>query len=274
MKLFKTLGLGLIISGMFLVSCSQSDNSLSTTADDSTIMSIIGISDFSNTEDIEEATSEIELGKTNSIGDRCFTITINDNGTDEFWPRSWSVDYGTENCEGYKGISRRGVVNVSLTDFWKIEGSLRTITYQDFYVNDVKLEGSKTIENTGFNDDGNMTWVRKMTDGKLSYTDGTTTTWNNVRYSELIEGGDTRFFKDDIYLVTGGSNGVRDGVNFSVEITSPLKFIFGCRFPVSGEVTIKIDGVEDTVINYGDGECDKLATKTTGSDVTEIVLSK
>ncbi len=272
MRLFKTLGLGLITMGMFLVSCSQSDNSLAT-AEDSTIMSIIGISDFSNTEDVEEATSEVDLGKTNSVGDKCFTVTINDNGTDEFWPRSWMVDYGTDNCENFKGKTRRGIVNVSLTDYWKVEGSLRTITYDDFYFNDVKLEGSKTIENTGLNDLGNMTWAKKMTEGKLTYTDGTSTTWNNERYSELIEGGDTRFFKDNVYAVTGGGNGVKDGVTFSVEITSPLKYIFGCRFPVSGELTIKIDGAEDTAINYGNGECDKLANKTVGGEVTEIVLS-
>lgn len=273
MRLFKNLGLGLISMGMLLVSCSQSDDSLST-ADDSSIMSIIGITDFSSTVDVEEATSDQELGKTSTVGDRCFAVTINDNGTDEFWPRSWMVDYGTENCEGHNGKMIRGVVNVSLTDFWKVDGSLRTITYQDFYVDDIQLEGVKTIENTGLNDLGNMTWARKMTDGKLTYTDGTSTTWNNERYSELIEGGDTRLFKDDVYAVTGGGNGVKEGVIFSVEITSPLKYISGCRFPVSGEMIVKIEGSEDTVINYGDGECDKLATKTVGDEVTEIVLSK
>ena len=262
--------MGFVATALLLTSCEQSTDKLSET-DDVVIKSIINISDFSNTDDVEEATSTGSFEKTETT-DRCFTVTILDNGTDTFWPRSWTLDYGTENCEGINGVTRRGKVHVSISDFWRNEGSLRTITYEDFYVNDVQLAGTKTIENTGLNDAGNMTWTRKMADGKLSFVDGTTSTWNSERFSEQVEGGDTRIFRDNVFLVTGGGSGNIKGIDYSVTITSPLRYQFGCRFPVSGELSIEVSGAETTVINFGDGECDTTATKTVGEVVTDIVL--
>jgi len=51
-----------------------------------------------------------------------------------------------------------------------------------------------------------------------------------------------------------------------------LCYRFGCRFPVSGELTIDVSGAESTIINFGDGECDSSATKAVKDIVTEIVL--
>ncbi|OQX97328.1 MAG: hypothetical protein B6I20_12860 [Bacteroidetes bacterium 4572_117] len=274
MKTIKLVVAGLIIGGLFLASCEQTETDIIKTNDE-TVQSILSITDLYNTEDAEEATSDNSTKTEVELLNACFTRTINENEDGAFWPRSWTLDFGTENCESFNGVLRRGVINVILTDHWRNEGSLRTITYQGFYVNDVQLEGIKTIENTGLNDAENMTWARKMTDGKLSYEDGTAATWQCERFSELVEGGDTWLFADDIYMVTGGGNGVnQENLAFTTEITIPLEYIFGCRFPVSGELTINIEGSETIVIDYGNGECDNLASQTIGDEVTEIELGK
>jgi len=31
----------------------------------------------------------------------CLTVTIHENETGEFWPRSWTLNYGDENCETF-----------------------------------------------------------------------------------------------------------------------------------------------------------------------------
>ena len=274
MKTVKLLVVALITSGLFLSSCEQTDNELTKASDDA-IQSILGIADLYNTDDAEEATSDDGTKSVVENPDACFNLIIHENEDGEFWPRSWTLDFGGENCENFNGVMRRGMIHVSLTDCWRNEGSLRTISYEDFYVNDVQLEGVKTIENTGLNEAENMTWVRKMTDGKLTYEDGTNTTWNCERFSELVEGGDTWLFRDDIYMVTGGGNGInQEGLTFSVEITVPLAYVFACRFPVSGELTIIIEGSEAVIIDFGDGECDKIATQTIGDEVTEIELGR
>lgn len=272
MKTIKLLVIGLMASGLFLSSCEQTDNELVKSSDDA-IQSILGITDLYNTDDAEEATSDDGTKSEVNNPDACFDLIIHENEDGAFWPRSWTLDFGGENCESINGLLRRGMIHVNLTDHWRIEGSLRTITYENFYVNDVHLEGVKTIENTGLNESGNMTWVRKMTDGKLTYVDGTFATWNCERFSELVIGGDTPLFSDNIYLVSGGGNGVnQEGLAFSVDITVPLEYVFGCRFPVSGELTINIEGSEAVIINYGDGECDNIATQTIGKEITEIEL--
>jgi len=223
MKAIKLVVAGLIIGSLFLASCEQTENSV-IKADDDAIKSILSITDLYNTENAEEATSDDGTKTDMEILVACFTRTVNENADGAFWPRSWTLDFGTENCESFNGVLRRGIINVILTDHWRNEGSLRTISYEDFYVNDVHLEGVKTIENTGLNDAENMTWTRKMTDGKLSYEDGTTTTWQCERFSELVEGGDTWLFADDTYMVTGGGNGVnQEGLACTTEILKVLK---------------------------------------------------
>jgi hypothetical protein len=271
MKTFKLFLAAVVMGGLFLSSCEQTDEQL-TKADSDAVQAILGITDLYNTDDAEEATSTNGT-KSELENPGCFELIVNENEDGVFWPRSWTLDFGTDGCESFNGVYRQGMIHVTITDNWRNEGSLRTITFEDFYVDTVHLEGVKTIENTGLNDAGNMTWVRKMTDGKLTYQDGTTNTWNCEHYSELVEGGDTWLFRDDIYMVTGGGSGVnQEGLAFTVEITVPLEYVFGCRFPVSGELSIMIDGSEPVIINYGDGECDNLATQTIGEETSELEL--
>ncbi len=267
MKTFRILLALTIIGAIFFSSCEQTDTQL-TKANDQSIQSILSLTDLSNTDDVEEATSTDGTKSLNEYPG-CFELIVNDDST--VW-RSWTIDFG-DGCESFNGILHQGKIHVTLTDRWFNEGSLRTVSFEDFYVDSIHLEGVKTIENTGLNEAGNMTWTRKMTDGKLTYPDGSTVSWNCERFSERVEGGDTFIFSDDVYLVTGGSTGVnQDGLAFTTEITVPLKYVFGCRFPVSGELTINIEGSETVVINYGDGECDNLATQTTGDETIEIEL--
>jgi hypothetical protein len=98
-----------------------------------------------------------------------------------------------------------------------------------------------------------------------------TITWNCEKHSELIEGGDTFVFADDVWSVTGSGSGVNlDGNVSTMEITSPLIYHNGCFYPVSGAVEIVTDRQDTKVIDYGNGECDNIITLTEG-DVTETI---
>ena len=221
-------------------------------------------------ETVEEVTSSDDGLKSATLAD-CLTVTIHENESGDYWPRSWTFDWGTENCECFSGTMKRGMVHVTISDWWKNQGSLREITFENFYVNDNKMEGFKTIFNTGLNDAGNLTFEKKVTDAKLIYPDETSMTWNCTKYSEQIEGAETILFADDVWSVTGSGSGVNlDGNAYTLEITSPLIYNNGCFYPVSGEVEITTEGEALKTINYGDGECDNIATVTVG-DNTEII---
>ena len=219
----------------------------------------------------EEVTSGEDDGLKSAELFNCLTVTVHENETGEFWPRSWTLDYGTENCECYFGNMRRGNIHVSLSDWWRNEGSLREITFDDYYFNDNKIEGTKTILNTGKNESGHLTFTKKVMDAKIIYPDETEMSWESEKFSELIEGNETFRFADDVWAVTGGGSGVNlDGKNFTATITSPLIYKNRCFHPVSGILEIAADGEDLKIIDYGNGECDNEATVTV-DDQTEIV---
>ncbi len=228
------------------------------------------INSFSLTTVEELSTGDEDGLKSATISD-CLTVTVHENEDGEFWPRNWTFDYGTENCESVFGNEKRGMIHVSLSDWWKNEGSFREITFEDFYINDNKMEGVKTILNIGLNENGNLSFTKKVTDAKLTYADGTSMTWACEKLSEQVEGAETILFADNVWSVTGTGSGVDlDGNNYTMQITSALIYKNGCFYPVSGIVEISTEGQELKVINYGDGECDNIITVTVG-DVTETV---
>jgi hypothetical protein len=221
----------------------------------------------------EEVTSGDDNGLKSAELFDCLNVTIHENESGEFWPRSWTLDYGAENCECFFGNMRRGEIHVTLSDWWRREGSLREITFDNYYFNDNKIEGTKTILNTGENENGHLTFTKKVMDAKVIYPDETEMSWESEKYSELVEGNETFLFADDVWAVTGGGSGVNlDGKNFTATITTPLIYKNRCFHPVSGVLEIAVDGEELKIIDYGDGECDFEATVTVGDQSETIEL--
>lgn len=271
MKKLRQLGLLIaVFVGLGLLnSCSKEDVSdnlmVKTSAKD-----YVHIIDAFSLSAEEEVTSNDEGLKSATLVD-CLTVTIHENEDGEFWPRSWTLDYGTENCESFLGNKKRGMIHVSLSDWWKNEGSLKEITFEDFYLNDNKMEGVKTNLNTGVNENGNLTFTKTVSNAKLTYPDESAMTWSCEKFSEQIEGGETLLFADDVWSVTGGGSGVNlDNKAYTMKITSALIYNNGCFYPVSGVVEITTEGEELEIIDYGTGECDNKATVTVG-DVSEVI---
>ena len=153
------------------------------------------------------------------------------------------------------------------------EGSERTVTFMDFYVNDFKIEGTKTIINQGRNDDEQLYFSITLVGGKVS-NDSLSVSKDFSRTRTWISGEDTpRFHGDDEYLIEGFASGVnRKGISYTRTITSPLRTAVVCRWIKSGTVQILADGTAGILIDYGDGSCDNKATVTIGSETREIEL--
>lgn len=270
-KIKNILIIGIIGFGMFtLSSCDKNDNPIAEESDLTTISDYLLASSIFTLPDVEGVTMDEENLKSTSFSE-CLNITITENENGEFWPLNKTLDFGTENCEDFMGNQRRGIIHISISDWWRNSGSVRQITFEDYYFNDNKLEGTKTITNTGLNENENLTFTKLVEDASITYTDGTSISWNCLRNSELIEGGGTFIFADDVWSVTGSGNGINvDAHAFNVNITSPLIYKNGCFFPVSGIVEIVTEGGNTEIINYGDGECDAQATLTIGG-ITETI---
>jgi len=178
-------------------------------------------------------------------------------------PKSVTVDYGTSNCTCNDGKTRRGKIITTFTGQYIAPGTIITHTPIDYYVNDVKYEGTKTVQNMGTNANGQpyfnvqIDGVATMeTNEVVDYTSTRVRTWTNG-FNTLLN----RF--DDEYDITGTSEALfSSGYGYTGNTTSPIHIKVGCGFPVSGTLDITPTGKPVRQINYGDGTCDYSFTVT------------
>lgn len=276
MKYLKVIFINLlaIVAVVGFYSCNKTDDSVSVPETSKTTITDYAniVTSFASDFDNELISGEESVLKSATLTS-CFTVTVDKNANGEFYPRVWTVDYPGGTCTLFSGNTKMGKIHVSLSDFWKNERSLKTVTFKDYYYNGIKMEGVKTILNTGLNEKGNLTFAKTISDASMTYLDGSSIGWECKKQSELISGGSTFVFADDVWSVTGTGTGVNlDGKNYTLTITTPLIYKNGCFYPVSGIVTIDTVGVDLQTIDYGSGECDNLATLTSGGVTTEIEL--
>jgi len=218
-----------------------------------------------------------QMGKSGSsksmevLADSCPTVTVTHPETG-IWPKVVTVDFG-EGCAGLYDNSRSGKIIIVVTGPRLEVGSKRTITFENYYFNGIKVEGTKVVENTGYNDSQNLVCSVSLTGGKLTLPDGRFIERSFEHQREWIAGLLTRNIWDDECLVTGTASGTTlEGVAYTNTITTALDWKRACFFIVSGVVKIQREGKEDVEINYGTGDCDAKAVVTRGGESKEILL--
>lgn len=202
--------------------------------------------------------------------DDCPIVTITPN--DGSYPRTITIDYGTEGCEGLNGRIRKGVIEVTLSDTMINAGAVRTVTFVGFSVDDVQIAGSKSLTHNGLNAEGQRTFTREVSDMSLTFPNGEVIEWEAVQQLTLVEGTGTPQRIDDVMQIEGGSSGVnRNGNPFTSQITTPLIKPFTCPWVVSGVREVTVND-HTWSLNYGDGDCNKFAEMTRPNGTTKIVV--
>lgn len=188
------------------------------------------------------------------------------------YPIVITIDYGT-GIETKRGKVISGVVTIEISGPKGVDGTTRTITYNDCMVDTVGIDG---IAVETFN--GDNTTIRKITetsDVDFSLPDGTVITRVGTTVREWLEGLATPLVRDDDRIqVTGTINvAVSTGDTYSRVIVEPLIRLGDCHYPVQGIVQFNKNELEIAVLDYGDGECDNKAILTTDGAEVEIVLN-
>lgn len=186
-------------------------------------------------------------------------ITIDTTGT----LKTVTVDYGSTNCDCNDGKTRRGKIVTTYTGFYHAQGTIITHTPVDYYVNDIKIDGTKTVENMGTNASG-QPYFNVQINGVATLTSGETMTYTSTRVRTWTDGFTTLFNRfDDEYDITGTAEGVfSSGGGYTANITSAVHIKVGCGFPVSGTVEITPQSNPVRVLDYGSGTCDATFTVT------------
>ncbi|MCC6690909.1 MAG: hypothetical protein IT235_05195 [Bacteroidia bacterium] len=195
------------------------------------------------------------------------------------------VDFGTfPGCYGPDGRQRAGQVIVYYSGKYKTPGSSHTITFNNYYVDKNKVEGTKTVTNNGLNSNGNMSWSINV-NGKITLdasNGGGTITWTSSRTRELIAGWNaadsTITWLSSKWSITGSANGTTaKGGSFSAKITSALVRDLTCagagrQIFTKGAVDITPNSKPTRSIDFGNGDCDNVAVVTINGKQYKVTL--
>lgn len=154
----------------------------------------------------------------------CYSVTVNSNDTVTF-PKIVTIDFGEGCTYVYNGdtITRSGKVIITLTNRWFVLGAQHIITFDNFYFNGVKIEGTRTITNNGINDKNRFESSVALENGRITFDADTyiTRTSNHVReWSWHLNP-----MNDTIY-VSGSASGTNIlGENYQRHILEPLVYV-------------------------------------------------
>jgi hypothetical protein len=217
------------------------------------------------------------LGATNLCGSpafpnwigTCATVTI----TGTFPSKNIKIDFGT-GCTGPNGRVRKGIINIVLTDSMYKPGSVATITFDNYFVNGYKREG--TIVRTNTTQVGSFTRShnRTVTNGKITAPDGRTWTHScNINITQIAGLLTPCDWTDDAYSIEGTRTATNaQGKTRTATTQTALQKKVSCSNIDQG--ILKIQGPNHfALIDFGNGTCDNLATiSVDGRPARTIIL--
>lgn len=175
---------------------------------------------------------------------------------------TWSVtiDFGTAGCTLPNGNVLKGKIILSFTNDFEAMTKVISYTFENFYHNEISLNGNKTLTHIKSNVNGNPESRFEM-DMTLTLEDGAVYTRTGLRVREWTAGHDTPTKDDDIHSITGNWSTTTPNGTRTATITVPLKKLGNCHYIVEGTV-IFTRNESEAVLDYGNGECDNEATLT------------
>ncbi|WP_343617464.1 hypothetical protein [Flavobacterium sp.] len=191
-----------------------------------------------------------------------------------------TVDFGVDGCTLDNGNTVKGKMVISFSNDFSASTQTISYTFEGFYHNGKKLQGSKsivrTVKSTDLQAEAHPVLTAEI-DLTITFDDGKVYSRKGSLVKEMTAGYNTWFnWEDNVFVVTGsGTTTFPNGDTFSAEITTPLEFKASCRksFAVKGVISITKNGASAT-INYGNGDCDTLAAVTKDGVTEEIDLKK
>lgn len=189
-------------------------------------------------------------------------------------PHTITIDFGPVNCLCHDGRYRRGMIIITYTGHYRDAGSVHTIGFDNYFVSDYQVLGTKTVTNEGPNANG-YTWFSVLVNGSIVAPSGEAMTRVSSRQRVWVNGEATPQWNDDTYLISGTASGTTfSGNTFTAQITSPLVKSLDCRWIKNGIIEFTPAGKPTRIVNFGyvNGNCDRYAELTVGTHTKIIEL--
>jgi len=260
-----------IVSGAIIassVSCRKDQENLSEIAEkEATINGLFNDvqNDMDETIEEKEASGYAVLKSLSAENQRVITVTQGAGDSTTF-PKALKIEYS--NYTSPEGRIKNGSITFTITGKYRNTGTVITTSFENFSIDGNKIEGTKTVTNTG-----NYEYTVVIANGKITFADGGTYTRTSSRTRKWIAGYATpRNIWDDEYEITGSAAGVNTaGDNYNHTISEALLIKLNCAWVSKGKINLQA-GIRTGSINYGMGDCDNQAVATVNGKDYNITL--
>ena len=188
----------------------------------------------------------------------CATVTVSQGS----FPKTITIDFGSGGCVSADGITRKGKINITLSDYVHNPGATAVMTFENYSTAGYKVEGTITWTNTSTQN--GISWTRQITNGKVTEPiSGYYWTHEGTKNVTQTAGANTPTnLLDDVYSITGSHTVTNPaGKTRTVTITEALEKKTTCHNVSKGKMKIQAQ-THFAVLDYGDGTCDNVATIT------------
>lgn len=283
----KILFLGLVLS-LFTVSCTKDKEESAFTADEATVNAKIDIANDDVSDIVETQFNATMDNSTTGKNLEAATTTypiitrVPAFGTPITAGTlvTKTIDYGTAGVTLANGNVLKGKIIISFTYEPTAISHTINYTFDNFYHNNIKFDGTKTFTRTMTSGTNAHPIVVMTMDMTATFPDGRVFIRTGTRTREIIAGYDTpSVLADNVYQVTG--NWTTTFPNTTVQTSTisnsnPLIVKMSCiavnkPLIVQGLITFVRNGHTAT-LDYGSGACDNLAVFTINGTSYTIVI--
>ncbi len=257
-------GLSVLLISLALslvVSCNNDETTPDFSAEEIEDANLDAIEDsyFDDGDDMVTEAFDLSGGRIQS-DERLLCATLTRSGSKA--AGSLRVDFGA-GCTDPRGNVRSGAIVVSHQGGWNEAGSQWTITFEDYSINGLEIEGTREVKVVSVTDTL-TTYEVVLTGGKITWPDGRVATREVSRRREHERNENNLLDRLIIYGTAQGT--FRNGRGYSIEILERLIYRRACAaegviIPVSGVKLIK-HGDRELTVDYGDGTCDNVVILT------------
>jgi hypothetical protein len=303
-KIFNVWAFSLALIAMLTIASCKKNTEISGT--DETSLSAIAAEDDAVTDavyndvfdDVMGADNEVGLSGTGFLGGRsangetvtgrtgqldslggfpCLVVTRERLNPPNLFPIKITFDFGA-GCVGRNGQFRKGKIVTIYTGRLIVPGSIATTTFVNYQVDSFKIEGTHIIKNLSTPQD--FIYEVGLNNGKITnVNNGKYMKREALHFIKQVNGLGTPFFPlDDVFQITGGARGEtnRSGAVIlwgrTILPAEPVIKKYACHWFVEGKVKIERSNAPTALLDYGNGNCDNLATITVNGNTRVIVL--
>ena len=285
-NVFKISAIALVASVLAVSSCKEEEERL--TIQDTADLTDEAVTDgyFQDMDDMSglaiesPSDSEYSSGRTSgdiTIEDHRFScdgvvVTIESDATSTVeQPKGvLTIDFGTSGCADPKGNVRKGKLILTYNGRRFTPGSTVVTTTENYFINDVKLEGTRTLTNAQNSTLDAPRFNVVLANGRATFSDEkfatreSNITWQWNREDNPINDN----LRIENTSTASGTN--RGGRQYSMMLLEDLVYKRHCRIAVQGVKKYTINGTKEITLNFGDGTCDRAFTVTTNGVTRNI----